>query len=105
MLFVMPVLFPRYEDALRVLRFTLWVFLPVALYGIAQQIDGFQPFEIAYLRTGLSIEIKQLLTNHVRAFSTLNSPTALGAVSAVLVVVCWFLSRLPRPAPCSAGAG
>ena len=99
MLFVMPVMFPRYEDTLRVLRFTLWVFLPVALYGIAQQIDGFQPFEIAYLRTGLSIEIKQLLTNHVRAFSTLNSPTALGTVSAVLVVICWFLSRLSRPAP------
>lgn len=99
MLFVMPVLFPRHEDVLRVLRFTLWVFLPVALYGIAQQIDGFQPFEIQYLRTGLSIEIKQLYTSRVRAFSTLNSPTALGAVSAVLVVTCWLLSRLPRPAP------
>jgi len=99
MLFVMPVLFPSHEDALRVLRFALWMFLPVALYGIAQQIDGFRPFEIQYLRTGLSIEIKQLFTNRVRAFSTLNSPTALGTVSALLVVVCWFLSRLPRPAP------
>lgn len=99
LLFVMPVLFPRHEDALKILRFALWVFLPVAIYGIAQQIDGFQSFEIAYLRTGLSIEIKQLLTNRVRAFSTLNSPTALGAICALLVVVCWFLSRLPRPAP------
>jgi hypothetical protein len=99
LLFVMPVLFPRYEDSLRVLRFTLWVFLPVALYGIAQQIDGFQPFEIAYLRTGLSIEIKQLFTNRVRAFSTLNSPTALGTLCAVMVVLCWFLARLPRAAP------
>lgn len=99
MLFVMPVLFPRHEDALRILRFTLWVFLPVALYGITQQIDGFRPFEIQYLRTGLSIEIKQLFTDRVRAFSTLNSPTALGTVSALLAVVCWFLARLPRPAP------
>lgn len=98
-LFVMPVLFPRTEDILRLLRFTLWVFVPVAIYGMVQQIHGFQPFEIAYLRTGLSIEIKQLFTTSVRAFSTLNSPTALGAVSALLVVVAWTLMRLPRPAP------
>jgi hypothetical protein len=96
LLFVMPVLFPHYVDSLRILRFAVWVFLPVALYGIAQQINGFQPFEIAYLRTGLSIEFKQLLTNRVRAFSTLNSPTALGAICALLMVVGGFLARLPR---------
>ena len=64
--------------------FAAW---PVAIYGIVQQVEGFQLFEIAYLRTGLSIEIKQLLTNRVRAFSTLNSPTALGAISALMMVV------------------
>lgn len=99
LLFVMPVLFPTLADTLKVLRFTVWIFLPVAIYGILQQIYGFQPFEIAYLRTGLSIEIKQLFTQHVRAFSTLNSPTALGSVSGLLAVLSWFLSRQPRPAP------
>ncbi len=99
MLFVVPVLFRRGEDVLRVLRFSLWIMLPVAIYAILQQMWGFQPFEVAYLRTNLSIEIKQLFTDRVRAFSTLNSPTALASLSAVLIVLAWFLARLPRPAP------
>ncbi|MEI6537083.1 MAG: hypothetical protein WCN98_17210, partial [Verrucomicrobiaceae bacterium] len=99
LLFVLPVLFPQPGQILRVLRFTAWVFVPVAIYGIVQQVQGFQPFEIAYLRTGLSIEIKQLFVERVRAFSTLNSPTALGAISSALLVICWFLARQPQPAP------
>jgi hypothetical protein len=99
LLFVVPVLFPHPEQMLKILRFTLWAFLPMALYGIMQKVDGFQPFEIAYLRTNLSVEIKQLFTDRVRAFSTLNSPTALGAISAAMMVVCWFLRRLPRAVP------
>ncbi len=99
LIFVVPVMFRRGDEVLRVLRFSLWVMLPVAIYGIVQQIWGFQPFEVAYLRTGLSIEIKQLFTERVRAFSTLNSPTALASLSAVLMVLAWFLARLPQPAP------
>ncbi len=99
LLFVVPVMFNRGEEVLRVLRFSLWVMLPVAIYGIVQQKWGFQPFEVAYLRTGLSIEIKQLFTDRVRAFSTLNSPTALATLSAMMIVTALSLSRLPKPAP------
>ncbi len=99
LLFVVPVLFPNPQQMLGVFRYVLYVFFPVAIYGIAQQVYGFQPFEIAYLRTGLSIEIKQLFVDNVRAFSTLNSPTALATISAAMMVVCWFLARLPRPVP------
>ena len=84
LLFVIPVLFKTADDLLHVVRCLIWIFVPVALYGIAQKINGFQDFEIAYLRTGMSIEIKQLFTNRIRAFSTLNSPTSLATVSAAL---------------------
>lgn len=96
LLFVVPVLFPYPRQVVRIFRFALWVFLPVALYGVVQAIQGFLPFEVAYLRTGLSIEIKQLFTNRVRAFSTLNSPTALASLCAAMAVVSWFLARLPK---------
>ena len=99
MLFTVPILFPRNEDVMRVLRFCLWAYLPVALYGIAQRAFGFQKFEVDYLRTGLSIEMKQLFTGGVRAFSTLNSPTALGAISAIMIVVTWSLANIRLPAP------
>jgi len=81
LLFIVPVLLPRLEDILRTLRLIVIVYAPVAVYGIIQQIVGFQDFEIEYLMTGLSIEIKQLYSDELRAFSTLNSPTALGFVS------------------------
>ena len=82
LLFIIPVLLPKLEDILKTLRLIVIVYAPVAVYGIIQQIIGFQDFEIEYLMTGLSIEIKQLYSDELRAFSTLNSPTALGFASA-----------------------
>ncbi len=93
MVFVVPMLFRDEADIARLLKFILWIFAPVGIYGIAQQAWGFQDFEIAYLQTGLSIEIKQLFANRVRAFSTLNSPTALGAIAAVLMVLPLYLAQ------------
>lgn len=82
LLFLVPVLLPSLQDVLRTLRTLVIAYIPVAIYGIVQQCVGFQDFEIEYLMTGLSIEIKQLYVDEVRAFSTLNSPTALGFASA-----------------------
>lgn len=81
LIFLVPVLLPSLQDVLRTLRTLVIAYIPVAIYGIYQQWAGFQDFEIEYLMTGLSIEIKQLLSDEVRAFSTLNSPTALGFAS------------------------
>ena len=81
LLFLVPVLLPGLKEVLHVLRTLVIAYIPVAIYGIFQQWAGFQDFEIEYLMTGLSIEIKQLLSDEVRAFSTLNSPTALGFAS------------------------
>lgn len=93
LLFVVPVLFPTTRDVLRLLNLLLWIYLPVAIYGVVQQVWGFQAFEIQYLMSGLSIEVKQLFTDRVRAFSTLNSPTSLGAICGVFVVLPVFLAN------------
>ena len=81
LIFLVPVLLPNLKEVLQILRTLVIAYIPVAIYGIYQQYAGFQDFEIEYLMTGLSIEIKQLLSDEVRAFSTLNSPTALGFAS------------------------
>jgi hypothetical protein len=91
-IFTTPLLFPRSDDLLRLFKTILWIFAPVAVYGVSQFVWGFRDFEIEYLRTGLSIEIKQLFTDRVRAFSTLNSPTSLGAISAAFTVLPLFLA-------------
>jgi len=93
LLFVVPVLFPTTRDVLRLLRLLLWIYVPVGVYGVVQQLWGFQAFEIQYLMSGLSIEMKQLFTDRVRAFSTLNSPTSLGAICGVFVVLPIFLAN------------
>jgi hypothetical protein len=87
LLFLIPVLFQQREDIERLIKRIIWIFLPVAIYGVLQKIFGYQEFEIAYLKTGISIEAKQLLDNDFRPFSTLNSNTA-------LTTVCGFLAPL-----------
>ncbi len=96
LLFVLPMLFRTVEDLQKLWRFLVFAFLPVAVYGVIQQVQGFAEFEIEYLQTNLSIEIKQLGTGEVRAFSTLNSPSALSVVCATLAVASLFLGFAHR---------
>ena len=91
LLFVVPVLLKNKGDMAAVWRCLVIAFLPVSIYGVVQQLNGFTDFEVEYLRTGLSIEIKQLFAGEVRAFSTLNSPTALSVVCAALAVLSLIL--------------
>lgn len=93
LIFVVPLLFQTTGEVLRLLKMTMWIYVPVATYGVLQKAFGFQDFEIQYLMSGLSIEVKQLFTDRVRAFSTLNSPTSLGAISAVFTVLPLFLAN------------
>ena len=91
LLFVIPVLFRSVEDFWKLIRFVLWVFVPVALYGIYQSFFGLSLFEIAYLKSGLTIMVKELDGLRPRPFSTLNSAGALAFACATLFV----LSLLP----------
>jgi hypothetical protein len=96
LIFVIPLLFPTAKDIRKVWICTLMIFTPVAIYGICQQLFGYQEFEIDYLKTGLSIEIKQLVMNRVRAFSTLNSPTSLSLICGELAAMAVLLVTLRR---------
>ena len=91
LLFVLPVLFRTSTEILHIWRFLVFAFIPVAIYGAVQQVFGFADFEIEYLLSGLSIEVKQLYSGQVRAFSTLNSPSALSVVCACLAVLSLYL--------------
>lgn len=101
LIFIVPVLLHTKEDALRMLKWVLWFFLPVAIYGIMQKVNGYQDFEIAYLKSGMTIEIKQLFFNEVRPFSTLNSPTALAAMCTALcalsIILGWLRTDVGKP--------
>jgi len=103
-LFVIPLLYSKAEDQVKLIRWVLIAYLPIPLYGIYQAAFGLADYEIEYLKTGMSILIQQLITGDVRPFSTLNSPTALGAICGIMAL--WsFLSgpltakgrRFPHP--------
>ncbi len=96
LLFVVPLLLKEKSSLLSLWKCLVLTWLPVSAYGLFQQINGFADFEIEYLRAGLSIEIKQLYTSEVRAFSTLNSPTALSIIAAVLAVSSLMLGFMYR---------
>jgi hypothetical protein len=64
-----------------------WIFVPVALYGIWQSVFGLADFEFEYLRSGLTIMVKELWDLRPRPFSTLNSAGSLGTVCAAFSVL------------------
>lgn len=92
LLFVVPILFRSPAEIVGCIRTLILIFVPVALYGVYQQMFGFLPFEVDYLKTGLSIEIKQLEADRVRAFSTLNSPPSLSVVCCSLAAYAYAIS-------------
>ncbi|MDB6072903.1 MAG: hypothetical protein JWO89_543 [Verrucomicrobiaceae bacterium] len=96
LLFIVPLLFRTPEEVSKCARFIIAVFVPVALYAIYQQLFGFQTFEIDYLKTNLSIEIKQLEADRVRAFGTLNSPTSISVVASSMAAMALGLAYVAK---------
>jgi hypothetical protein len=84
---IASMIFPKPEDGTKVLRFALWVYLPVALYGIWQQFFGFSDFERRFLESGLTITVTDLDEARPRPFSTLNSPHTLSVCTAIFAGV------------------
>jgi hypothetical protein len=80
-------LFADVASVQRLLRFTLLIYAPVAVYGIWQQLFGLTTFEADYLKSGFTIDIGLLDDVRLRPFSTLNSPHALSVVMAMLSIV------------------
>jgi hypothetical protein len=88
---VVCLLFPDRVRVQRLITFCLWVYIPVALYGIWQQFFGLSDFEINYLKSGYTIEVGLLDDVRLRPFSTLNSPHALGVIAAMLSGLAAFI--------------
>ena len=106
LLFIVPLLYRTPEEVARLTRFIVLMFVPMAIYAIYQQVYGFQGFEIDYLKTNLSIEVKQLEADRVRAFGTLNSPTSVSVVACSMAAMAVSLAvagrrnvRLGMPIP------
>jgi hypothetical protein len=80
---ITSMIFPKAEDGTKLLRFALWVYVPVALYGIWQQFFGFSEFEHRFLESGFTITVGDLDEIRPRPFSTLNSPHTLSVCTAI----------------------
>jgi hypothetical protein len=87
LLFVIPVLFPTWQEFWRLIRFTLIAYIPVGIYTYYQHLYGLSAFEIEYLKSGLTIMVKELADIRPRPFSTLNSAHSLAFVSAIMAVL------------------
>ena len=95
-----------FENAAQVERFlrsALIIFIPVALYGLWQLTFGMANFEVEYLRSGLTIEIKQLYDIRPRPFSTLNSAGVYGTLCAGFAVLSLYPRFARRHRPLEAG--
>ena len=87
LIIITSIIFPKPEEGTKVLRFALWVYLPVALYGIWQQFFGFSDFEHRFLESGFTMTVGDLDEARPRPFSTLNSPHTLSVCTAIFAGV------------------
>lgn len=80
---VVPWLLKTPGEIIRFVRFTLVVFIPVALYGLKQQFFGLGDFEIEYLKSGFTVLSKHLEDVRPRPFSTLTDSSPFGTSCAI----------------------
>ncbi|MGY8686132.1 MAG: hypothetical protein ACKVHP_00085 [Verrucomicrobiales bacterium] len=79
--FVIPVVmtwFRTAEDLLKLSAFVTLLFVPVAIYGMAQSFLGLNDFDYKYVHSGWTVLASWEEGDAFRAFSTVQSPAALG---------------------------
>ncbi|MFD2255852.1 hypothetical protein ACFSSA_04110 [Luteolibacter algae] len=86
----MPLLVPRIfrnlAEIKSLLRATVLIYLPAALWAIQQAHFGLANFEMQYLLSGMTIEIRQLDEEVFRNMGTMVSAHALSMVSSILAM-------------------
>ncbi|MFT4176298.1 MAG: hypothetical protein QM627_06545 [Luteolibacter sp.] len=92
MLYIMPCLIKEGLNIRKFLTFIFFVFIPVALYGVYQSKFGLMKFEMDYLLSGLSLEIRQLNERIFRPFSTMNAAGNLSTVASSFCALCLIMS-------------
>lgn len=73
LLFVVPALFRTPGEVRALLKFVIIMFIPSALYLIYQGFAGLSWWEMKYVRSGFTIEIRQLGEKIFRPFGTMNA--------------------------------
>ncbi len=96
LLFVVPCIFRTPAQIIAFIKYCLIVFIPVALYGIKQQIFGLSEFEIEYLNSGLTVLSKHLDDVRPRPFSTLVDSSPFGTTCAVCACLALMVRRHHR---------
>ncbi len=96
LLFVVPCIFRTPAQIIAFIKYCLIVFIPVALYGIKQQIFGLSDFEIEYLQSGLTVLSKHLDDVRPRPFSTLVDSSPFGTTCAVCACLALMVRRHHR---------
>lgn len=96
LLFVVPCAFRTPEQIISFIKYCLIVFIPVALYGLKQQIFGLSDFEIEYLRSGLTVLSKHLDDVRPRPFSTLVDSSPFGTSCALCACLALMVRRHHR---------
>ncbi|MCP5541781.1 MAG: hypothetical protein H7A52_16690 [Akkermansiaceae bacterium] len=99
LLFVIPALFRDWREIWRLLRFGLIAFLPAGFYAYYQHFRGLSAFEIEYLKSGLTIMVKELDDVRPRPFSTLNSAHSLAFLSSMLCSIAFVPLAVGRDHP------
>lgn len=96
LLFVVPCIFRTPDQIISFIKYSLLVFVPVALYGLKQQIFGLSDFEIEYLRSGLTVLSKHLDDVRPRPFSTLVDSSPFGTSCAICACLALIVRRHHR---------
>ncbi len=96
LLFVIPCLFRTPDQIIAFIKYSLIIFIPVALYGLKQQIFGLSDFEIEYLRSGLTVLSKHLDDVRPRPFSTLVDSSPFGTSCAICACLALVVRRYHR---------
>ena len=96
LLFVVPCVFRTPEQIIAFIKYCLIIFIPVAFYGLKQQIFGLSDFEIEYLRSGLTVLSKHLDDVRPRPFSTLVDSSPFGTSCAICACLALMVRRHHR---------
>jgi hypothetical protein len=89
LIFVVPVLFRTPEDLRHMLHVLVMLFIPAILYMLVHHFrGGIFGWEMDYVKSGLTIEIRQLAERVFRPFGTMNSAANASMVFAGIFALC-----------------
>lgn len=88
LLFVVPVLFRTPEDLRGLLKVLVIMYVPAVCYMIVHFFHGVFDWEMEYLKSGLTIEVRQLSERVLRPFGTMNSAANASMVFAGIFALC-----------------